>query len=83
MVPNCLLPGYPSAAAPILFDFAPLVPRLEVVDTDDQRSIFLNGHLAGRYACDDKGTVRVLVTQLAEVSLCPIARSLPPSTYTR
>jgi hypothetical protein len=32
--------------------------RLEVVDADDQRSIFLNGHLAGRYPCDDKGTER-------------------------
>ncbi len=37
-----------SAAAPVLFDFAPLVTRLEVVDADDQRSIFLNGHFTPR-----------------------------------
>jgi hypothetical protein len=59
------------AAAPSLFDFTPLFPRLEVVDADDQRNIFLNGHLAGRYPCEDQGTERVLVTQLAEVLSLP------------
>jgi hypothetical protein len=49
-----------SASAPGLFDFTPQFPRLEVVDADDQRSIFLNGPLAGR-PCDDQGTERVLV----------------------
>jgi hypothetical protein len=47
-----------SASAPGLFDFTPQFPRLEVVDADDQRSIFLNGHLAGRYPCDDQGIMR-------------------------
>jgi transposase len=42
-------------------------PRLEVVDAQDHRSIFLNGYLVARYACDEKGTERVLATQLAEV----------------
>jgi len=56
-----------SAATPGLFDFA----RLEVVDADDQRTIFLNGRLAGRYARGDKGAERVLVTQLAEVLSLP------------
>src|SRR6266536_2801082 len=42
-------------------------PRLEVVEVDDHRVVFLNGHLMGRYGCDDKGIERVLVTQLAEV----------------
>ena len=60
-----------SDSAPSLFDFTPLFPRLEVVDADDQRNIFLNGHLAGRYPCDDKGTERVVVTQLAEVLSLP------------
>lgn len=41
--------------------------RLEVIDVQDHRSVFLNGHLAARYACDDKGTERVIATQLVEV----------------
>ena len=77
-----------SASAPSLFDFTPLFPRLEVVDADDQRSILLNGHLAGRYPCDDKGTERVLVTQLAEVLSLPdrqiaVAFDLHPVTVSR
>jgi hypothetical protein len=40
---------------------------LEVVDADDHRTIFLNGHLAGRHPCQDKGAERVLLTQLTEV----------------
>jgi hypothetical protein len=55
----------------MLEHLGPLTPRLEVVEVDDQRSIFLNGHLTARYACDDKGTERVLVTQLAEVLPLP------------
>jgi hypothetical protein len=77
-----------SASAPSLFDFTPLFPRLEVVDADDQRNIFLNGHLAGRYPCDDKGTERILVTQLAEVLSLPdrqiaAAFNLHPVTVSR
>jgi hypothetical protein len=49
----------------------PLAPRLEVIDADDRRSIFLNGHLTARYHCDDKATERVLVTQLCEVLSLP------------
>src|SRR5713101_1532061 len=77
-----------SASASSLFDFTPLFPRLEVVDANDQRSIFLNGHLAGRYPCDDKGTERVVVTQLAEVLSLPdrqiaAAFDLHPVTVSR
>ncbi len=49
----------------------PLTARLEVVDAGDQRCIFLNGHLVARYPCQDKGTERVLATQLAEVLPLP------------
>src|SRR5262249_21367325 len=31
-----------------------LPQRLEVVDTGDQRTVFLNGYAAARYACEDK-----------------------------
>jgi len=49
--------------------FAPalVATRLEVIDVQDHRHLFLNGHLAARYACDEKGTERVLATQLAGV----------------
>jgi transposase-like protein len=49
----------------------PGVGRLEVIDLQDQRSIFVNGHLVARYACNEKGTERVLATQLAEVLPIP------------
>jgi hypothetical protein len=55
----------------ILDHLGSLTQRLEVVDVDDQRAIFLNGYLAARYACDDKATERVLITQLAEVLPLP------------
>jgi hypothetical protein len=42
-------------------------PRLEVIDTQDQRSVCVNGHLVARYLCNEKGTERVMATQLAEV----------------
>jgi hypothetical protein len=45
---------------------APPVPRLEVIEADDHRHVFVNGHLLSRHSCDDKGVERVLVTQLAE-----------------
>ena len=45
----------------------PASVRLEVIDVQDHRSVFLNGHLTARYACDDKGTERIIATQLAEV----------------
>src|SRR5262249_38159795 len=48
-----------------------LPQRLEVVDTGDQRTVFLNGYAAARYACEDKVTERVLLTQLAEVLPLP------------
>jgi hypothetical protein len=59
------------ASNPLLFDTAPLTQRLEVIDVDDQRTVFLNGHLAGRYPVADKGTERIVVTQLAEVLTLP------------
>jgi hypothetical protein len=48
-----------------------LAQRLEVVDAGDQRTVFLNGHAAARYDCDDKVAERVLITQLAEVVPLP------------
>jgi len=75
-------------ATPPLLAFDSLTPRLEVVAVDDQRSIFLNGHLAARYSCDDQATERVLVTQLAEVLPWPdhqiaAAFGLHPVTLSR
>src|SRR6516225_8489083 len=66
----------------------PLTPRLEVVPVDDQRSVFLNGHLVARYPCDDRGTERIFVTQLAEVLPLPdrqlaAAFGLHPVTLSR
>lgn len=57
------------ANAPTQTSFTPTlaVTRLEVIDVQDHRHLFLNGHLAARYACDEKGTERVLATQLAGV----------------
>ncbi len=51
------LPGIPETPA----------VRLEIMDADDHRSVFINGHLVGRYRCDDLAVERVLVTQFAEV----------------
>src|SRR5215472_13290051 len=45
--------------------------RLEVIDAGDQRTVFLNGHAAARYSCEDKVAERVVVTQLAEVVPLP------------
>ncbi len=55
------------ANTPAQLSLAPAIPRLEVIDAQDQRSVFVNGHLVARYACNEKGTERVLATQLAEV----------------
>ena len=55
----------------ITLDLGRVPQRLEVVDTDDQRTIILNGYPAARYACDEKGIERVLITQLAEVLPLP------------
>lgn len=55
------------ANTPAQLSLAPATPRLEVIDAQDQRSVFVNGHLVARYACNEKGTERVLATQLAEV----------------
>lgn len=60
------MPANASAQQLLLADAAP-GGRLEVIDVQDQRSVFLNGHLTARYACDDKGTERIVATQLAEV----------------
>lgn len=44
-----------------------LPPRLELVEVDDHRVVLLNGHPIGQYRRDERGTERVLMTQLAEV----------------
>ena len=56
-----------SAQAQTSFMPALAATRLEVIDVQDHRHLFLNGHLVARYACDEKGTERVLATQLAGV----------------
>jgi transposase len=56
-----------NASAQQRLSVTPASVRLEVIDVQDHRSIFLNGHLTARYACDDKGTERIIATQLAEV----------------
>ena len=61
----------PSPTQDLLSNVAPLTPRLEIVSVEDQRSIFLNGHLVARYRCDDKTAERVLATQLAEALSLP------------
>src|ERR1700752_2692973 len=58
-------------AVATLQNLGPLPQRLEVVDSGNQRTIFLNGYAAARYSCDDKVTERVLLTQLAEVVPLP------------
>ena len=55
---------HPPAAT--LDNLGSLAQRLEVINADDRRTIFLNGYAVARYACDDKAAERVLVTQLAE-----------------
>lgn len=55
------------ANTPVQLTVGPATPRLEVVDAQDQRSVFVNGHLVARFACHEKGIERVLATQLAEV----------------
>lgn len=62
------------AAPPLLENLGVLPQRLEVVDAGDQRTVFLNGYAAARYACDDKAAERVLLTQLAEVLSLPDRR---------
>jgi len=52
--------------AATLFDLGSLPQRLEVIDAGDYRTIILNGHPSAHYACDDKATERVLITQLAD-----------------
>jgi hypothetical protein len=54
-------------STPTLDKLGVLAQRLEVVDAGDHRTVFLNGHPAARYCCDDKAAERVLITQLAEV----------------
>lgn len=56
-----------NASAQQRLSITPASVRLEVVDVQDQRSVFLNGHLTARYACDDQGMERITATQLAEV----------------
>jgi len=59
----------PDAAG--ILDLGPIPQRLEVVDANDQRTIILDGYPAARYACQEKGIERVLITQLAEVLPLP------------
>lgn len=42
-------------------------PRLELTEVGDYRAVHLNGHLVARYPREDRGTERILITQLAEV----------------
>ena len=56
-----------NASAQQRLSVTPASVRLEIIDVQDHRSVFLNGHLTARYACDDKGTERIIATQLAEV----------------
>ena len=60
-----------TAQRPVDQPLAPAVPRLEVIDAGDHRVVFVNGHLISRYACDDNGIERVVVTQLADVLALP------------
>lgn len=57
----------PTTGHAPLKDLGPRTPRLEVIDLDDRRSVFLGGHLVARYPCEEKGTDRVVMTQLAGV----------------
>ena len=74
--------------SPVQLPMGPLTPRVEVVPAGDQRSVFLNGHLVARYPCDNRGTERIFVTQLAEVLPLPdrqiaAAFGLHPVTLSR
>ena len=40
--------------------------RLEVTQVEEHRVVHVNGHQAACYACEDRGTERVILTQLAE-----------------
>jgi hypothetical protein len=64
-------PSYVPANTQAQISFTPALAatRLEVIDVQDHRSVFLNGHLTARYTWDDKGTERIIATQLAEVLL--------------
>jgi DNA-binding CsgD family transcriptional regulator len=42
-------------------------PRLELTELGEHRVVHLNGHLVARFRASDRGTERVLMTQLAEV----------------
>ncbi|MGH8533773.1 MAG: putative transposase [Gammaproteobacteria bacterium] len=56
-----------AASALTRAPLVPLIPRLDVLTVGDHRTVFLNGHLIARFPCGDRGTERVVVTQLAEV----------------
>src|SRR5215510_6462744 len=60
-----------QATTATLDNLGTLPQRLEVIDAGDQRTVFLNGHVAARYSCEDKIAERVLLTQLAEVVPLP------------
>lgn len=59
------------AATQSLLPLPSLPQRLEVIDADDHRLVFVNGFAVGRYACSDTAAERVLLTQLAEVLPLP------------
>jgi transposase len=45
-----------------------LASRVELVEFDGYRRVYLNGHLVSHYRADDRVTDRIVVTQLAEVT---------------
>ena len=78
----------PAASVPTLAALGPRTPRLEVLAAGADRTVFLNGHLIARFACGDRGTERVIVTQLADVLPLPdrdiaAAFELHPVTLSR
>ena len=40
--------------------------RLEVTQVEEHRVVYVNGHQVAFYPCEDRGTERVIATQLAE-----------------
>lgn len=54
-----------SALAELPFRVA---PRVEMLELDEHRRVYLNGHLIAFYRAEDKTTERTIMTQLAEVT---------------
>ncbi len=71
-----------------LFPGSETLPRLEVIDVGDHRTIQIGGHPVGCYRRDDVGSERVVATQLAEaltLDACEIAAAfgMHPVTLSR